>query len=281
MKTLFITDMDGTLLNSDSHVSSESAEIISDLSREGALISVATARTPATVVPLLRQTFTTIPAVVLTGAALWDRNQGCFIETKLLPQDAVEFLLNEFTRHEINPFIYTVQNNRYMLVYHNGPMLKAEDNFYNERRHLELKRFVLNHPSAYLKPMGDTVLFLGMGDTQRICALAENLRKDPQLSVSCYPDIFNPSVSNIEVFAAGVSKASAVKRLAELCNADRIVAYGDNLNDLPLFAVADESVAVANALEAVREAADRVIGSNNIDSVARDIRDLFHKKTTH
>lgn len=271
MRTLYITDMDGTLLNSDSRVSSETAEIISDLTHGGSLISVATARTPATVVPLLRNTYTTIPAIVLTGAAMWDRRSNRFIEMQLLPCDSVVPLLELFRRHGINPFVYTVQNDNHMLVFHNGQMLKAEDSFYQERRHLELKRFVLDHPLAYKQPMGDTVLFLGMGDTQHVNTLADELRGYPELSVSCYPDIFNPAISNIEVFAAGVSKAKAVQRLADMVGADRIVAYGDNLNDLPMFTVADESVAVANAIEQVRDAADRVIGSNNADAVARDI----------
>ena len=52
--TLYITDLDGTLLNDESRVSDESARIISRLSREGCMITVATARTAATVEPLLR-----------------------------------------------------------------------------------------------------------------------------------------------------------------------------------------------------------------------------------
>ena len=45
--------------------------------------------------------------------------------------------------------------------------------------------------------------------------------------------------------------------------------FGDNLNDLPMMAVADVAVAVANAMPQVREAADIVIGANDTDSVAR------------
>ena len=73
MSTLFVSDMDGTLLGSDSRVSEFTAETISRLSRQGALITVATARTPATVVPLLAETYTSVPAIVMTGAALWIR----------------------------------------------------------------------------------------------------------------------------------------------------------------------------------------------------------------
>ncbi len=53
-RRLFVTDLDGTLLNRDSRVSDESARIISMLSRRGVMITVATARTPATVDTLLK-----------------------------------------------------------------------------------------------------------------------------------------------------------------------------------------------------------------------------------
>ena len=51
--TLYVSDMDGTLLNSQSVISPATAAILSRVISAGALFTVATARTPATVVPLL------------------------------------------------------------------------------------------------------------------------------------------------------------------------------------------------------------------------------------
>lgn len=93
MKHLFVTDMDGTLLNEHSKVSPTSAKIISDLSRQGALITVATARTPATVEPLLEDTYTSLPAIVMTGAAMWDRNNRSYVNTHPFDGDADHQLL--------------------------------------------------------------------------------------------------------------------------------------------------------------------------------------------
>lgn len=53
-QTLFVTDLDGTLLGSDSRVSTRSAQLLADLTEAGVMITAATARTPATVDPLLR-----------------------------------------------------------------------------------------------------------------------------------------------------------------------------------------------------------------------------------
>ena len=83
MKTLYVSDMDGTLLDNDSLVSPKSAAIISELSRQGTLITVATARTPATVDPLLASTYTCCPAIVMTGAAFWNREKRQLVNAQL------------------------------------------------------------------------------------------------------------------------------------------------------------------------------------------------------
>ena len=54
---------------------------------------------------------------------------------------------------------------------------------------------------------------------------------------------------------------------------ERLVVFGDSVNDLPLFRVADESYAVANAIAEAREAATAVIGSNEEDAVAVFLRE--------
>ena len=74
----------------------------------------------------------------------------------------------------------------------------------------------------------------------------------------------------VEVSAAGVNKAAA---LAELCGdlgiqAAEVVAFGDQLNDLPMLSWAGRGVAVANAHPEVIEVADEVTASNDEDGVA-------------
>lgn len=89
--------------------------------------------------------------------------------------------------------------------------------------------------------------------------------------MSAFTDIFSDNTGILELFAPDVSKASAVLSLKAQTGAEHLVVYGDNLNDLPMMAVADESVAVANALPEVKAAATRVIDANTDDAVALDI----------
>jgi hydroxymethylpyrimidine pyrophosphatase-like HAD family hydrolase len=72
----------------------------------------------------------------------------------------------------------------------------------------------------------------------------------------------------LDVTAAAATKADAVLRVAREAGFDRVEAFGDGPNDLPLFEEADEAHAVANADTAVLDAATDVIPPNVDDGVA-------------
>ncbi len=208
---------------------------------------------------------------------MWDRSRRVYLDPMTLAAGSARQLEATFLSHGINPFVYNLHPDGTMQVLHSPDMTSDESRFYDERKALELKKFIFRDGPHC--PPGETddtsastvILMLGIGDTPAVSRLADTLRLDPQLSVSAYPDIFTPERSYIEVFRAGISKAAAVLRLKKMVGADRLVVYGDHLNDLPMFAVADESVAVANALPEVRAAATRTIGPNTLPSVPLDM----------
>lgn len=278
MKTLYITDLDGTFLNSDAQVSARSAAIVSGLSRRGALISVATARTPATVEPLLADTYTGADLVVMTGAALWNRPAHRYDDLRLLSARETGIIVDAMRRHGINLFAYVAQPDGFIQVYHPGARLtEAESRFVALRRNLQLKHFNLGTPL----PAADhksTILFFGMGDYGSITALAGELRELTDCYVSYYKDIYLPDLWLLEVFARGVSKAEGVRRLRDRLGVERVVAFGDNLNDIPMLRVADVAVAVDNALPETKAAADVIIGPNTADSVALYIEEDFKRQ---
>lgn len=274
-KTLYVSDMDGTLLGADSKVSDVSCRIVSALSARGALITVATARTPATVQPLMRDALTLPPAITMTGAALWSRDRECYSEVRFMPEKDVDVVLDACGECGIHPFVYTLGADGVLEVYHAAYALShAERSFYEQRRSLPLKHFHLGTglPAA---ARGRTILFCALGPIHHTDSAAAMLGERTECEVMSYPDALMPDTGILEVFAPGVSKAAAIARVKEMSGATRLVAFGDNLNDLPMLAAADLAVAVENALPQVRQAADIVIGPNTADSVARFILSDF------
>ncbi len=89
-------------------------------------------------------------------------------------------------------------------------------------------------------------------------------------------DVYTPGVWWLELTSLQATKAAALASVRRQIGADTLISFGDNHNDLPMFAISDHAVAVANATPEVKTAADEVIGANDTDSVAEWIADHAH-----
>jgi hydroxymethylpyrimidine pyrophosphatase-like HAD family hydrolase len=65
------------------------------------------------------------------------------------------------------------------------------------------------------------------------------------------------------------TKANAVLQIKELYGFDKVISFGDGVNDIPMFEISDECYAVANAVPELKEKAAGIIGSNKNDGVAK------------
>ena len=267
-KTLYVSDLDGTLLDNTSHVSPATAAMLNEAISRGALFTVATARTPATVQNLLQGINMELPAIVMTGAGQWDLGLRRFRSITTIPEADADRIAAAFESGSLRPFTYCVSGDSFLNVYHSKVMSRREQSFYEERRHLTLKRFHLGqHPARRDR----VALFFATGPEKLVEQVCGELRKVTDCSVSWYKDVIMPDTGLIDIYAPGVSKARAVEEMAVEAGATRIVVFGDNLNDLPMMRMSTVSVAVDNAFPEVKREASVTIGPNSADSVARFI----------
>ncbi|MDE5850189.1 MAG: HAD family hydrolase [Muribaculaceae bacterium] len=274
MRTLFVSDLDGTLLGPDRKVSDESSRLINEAVDDGAMFSVATARTPATVGPLLADVKSPLPFIVMTGAAIWNREDNRYVHASFHREETARRLVELYRRHGLSAFVYILGEDNVIHIYHIGDMSDLEHEFMEERLHTPYKDFhILDKEEGELpKRLDRVLLFYSMRPTGEVARVYEEIRDSDDLRAVFYHDMYGDEIALMEVFGPEASKANAVRRLADMVGADRIVAYGDNVNDIPILEVADDAVVVENAVEAARLAAGRVIGPNSEDSVAKDIK---------
>lgn len=273
MKTLYVSDLDGTLLGADSRISHESERLLREAISAGALFTVATARTPATVSSLLENISLPLPAIVMTGAALWNQSTGEYSDVKFIGEDMVEKMLEIYRGKGLRAFIYTLRDG-IIHIYHPGEMTEQERKFIDERRENPYKRF---HEGKLPERRDNVLLFYAMRPKEEVRPVYEVLKDMEGCNPVYYFDMFGPDTAIMEVFSDKVSKASAMSALAAHCGAGRTVAFGDNVNDLAMLRKADVGVAVANAIEEVRKEATAVTGSNLEDAVARYVAGDFRK----
>ena len=83
--------------------------------------------------------------------------------------------------------------------------------------------------------------------------------------------------SFLEIMNAGVSKGEGLKTVMRCRNLkpEEVIAFGDEENDIPMFAAAGFSAAPSNAKEKVRQAADFIFGSNADEGLAVFLTEMF------
>lgn len=79
---------------------------------------------------------------------------------------------------------------------------------------------------------------------------------------------------SLEIMKKENAKGAAIRRLADKLGAKLVVAVGDYENDLEMIKDADIGYAVANAIDTLKEAADRITVHANQSAIARVIEDI-------
>lgn len=269
-KTLYVSDLDGTLLDSNSQLSEETIAVLNELITErGVNFSIATARTPATVMNIMERVPMRLPMVVMNGAAMWNNAERKFESMSAIDLMTVDEVCGIFELHGLHPMVYRRNGNR-LFVNHYGTLSSQEKAFVAERTGLALKHFQLND-FFYKRRAGNPLLIFSMNEYDRLKPVYEEISEEVDCSVEFYRDIFDSDAGMIEVYAPGVSKAVAVRRLADKVGAERLVVFGDNRNDIPMMRIADLAIAPENAMPEVKAVAHKIIGANTTHSVAHYI----------
>ncbi len=274
MRTLYVSDLDGTLLSTERKVSEESVNLLNESISRGALFSIATARTPATVGPLLKDVECTLPLIVMTGAAIWDGRDNRYLHASFHRESTARKLLEIYQKNGLCTFVYILGDDNVIHIYHLGEMSPLERKFMEERLSTPYKKFHVDDRGCSRLPnrLDKVLLFYSMRPTEEVRRVYDEIKDASDLKAVFYHDMYGEEIALMEVFGPEASKANAVKILADMAEADKIVAYGDNVNDIPILSIADDAVAVGNAVDEVKGIAGRIIGPNSEDSVAKDIK---------
>lgn len=264
-KTLYISDLDGTLLNNEKQVTQASENILNEIINQGAQFSVATARTAATVEGILKKVNINIPVVLMNGVALYDLNQHKYIDIEYLGEKVADQIMERLVSAQKSGFIYTI-NEGNLSVYYDKTLNKHESIFYEERKNTK----VFKREEVIEKDK--IIYFVFMDVKEEVEEIAELIKGVEGIEFSLYKDNYMEDAYLLEVYSKRAAKSNGVLKLKYSYGYDKVVCFGDNLNDLSMFKVADYSCAMANAADELKLAATEVISSNEEEGVARFIK---------
>jgi hypothetical protein len=228
MRTLYVSDLDGTLLDRDQRVSEQTATIINDT-------------------PLRRN---------------------------VLPPDLALDLIRDQLAGGLNPFVYTLDAAGRYHAYYLGASNACERDYVDRRLAAGDDRFAVV-PDLAEAIDGDVLSLSTIELPNRMAALHRRLSTNPLLCCHFDHDIYMRAFHWLTIGHADGNKGAGVRIVKEMVGADRVVCFGDNLNDRAMFEVADEAYAMAGAHDGLRDIAHGMIGSNADHAVAAYLRDAW------
>lgn len=267
MKTLYISDLDGTLLNRDAALSDYTIDALNRLIAGGLNFSVATARTAATCDRMLEKLHLNVPIILMNGVLIYDYQKKQYIKKELLTSKKVSQIIRAMRKTNLTGLMYGLCDDK-LVTYYESVCNESMKSFMGERVLKYNKKFtrLKDFSSADI----DIIYFCYIDHREHIHRLYDEIKDVEGLRIERYRDIYSDDdVWYMEVFAGTASKYNAVMFLRRQYRYDRVVSFGDNLNDLPLFLASDMCYAVANAKDEVKARANAVIGANTEDGVVK------------
>lgn len=255
---LFVSDMDGTLLNTQREVTPGVKDAIARAVDAGAIFTVATGRMHKSALPHIKGIGLEVPIITYNGALI-KTTDGKELFASYLDEAIVKDLLD-----------FAFEAGLHIQLY-------SDDELY----------FAFDGPRAqrYCAAAGveghavGKDMYKHMDRVPKMLIIAENSQQGDQL-VARIKSEFGERIEAvkstevyIELIKPGVNKASAIARLAELydISSDQVLAIGDSNNDISMIKAASYGVAMGNANSDVRDAADYYVADNNHDGVAEAI----------
>lgn len=266
MKTLYVSDLDGTLLLPNITLSNRTIRILNDLIKEGVHFSVATARSIASVKHILKDVNINIPIILMNGACIYDLESSKYIKVNAFPEDSKKLLLNMIDEHNLMGFAYTIKDHK-LATYYEDISLKPLYDFYKERVDKYNKPFTKleNFSSLTDEPL----IYFSLMDTKENLEPIYNVLLDMnQVGYTFYKDNYTEDIWYLEIYSTEASKYNALQYVRNLYEYDKVVCFGDNRNDLPMFKASDLKIAVENAFPELKNEADIIVASNKDDGVA-------------
>ncbi len=269
---LVVFDLDGTLLNKQSVISTYTRDTLRLLGERNVAYTVATGRSLHASRDILEGHRFELPHVYKNGVMIWHPSTAEFTHKNVLTHNELRHVLSAFDDAKLAPFVFTLSGDDEHAVYHAALHSDAEKklvDLYMTGRGLAIYPLEMLPPGAQIT----NVSAIGPGPAvERVTSLVAD---EPHLVAYCGEAIEGNELYWLDIHHSAASKGGAVDALRDMLAVERVICFGDSDNDLSLFKLADESYAPQNAKPHVMAAATAVIGHHDQDGIARFLRERF------
>ena len=260
---LLAADMDGTLLRTDKTLSRETLDAIDQAEAAGNLIVLSTGRALTELGDYSDELEHVRYGILASGALIYDFKEKCPLQRTTIPVDLLDEILTAADLEDVmiqglgeSMIVFKQSDFDHIDHYHMAaykPMYERMGTFFDDvvsyMRGKAFNKVNLYHTS----PESRDRTYARLKHLPLTFAYAE--------------------ATSLEISPDNVSKGKGLKDLCDYLGVplEKTIAVGDGNNDLDIFAIAGLAVAVANANDRVKKAADVIVSDNDHDGVKEAI----------
>ncbi|MGC8560435.1 MAG: HAD family hydrolase [Phycisphaerae bacterium] len=255
---MFVSDVDGTLLQQDKSISRRTLEAVNAVRSQGIGFTVISGRPPHGMKFLIESLALTRPLAALNGALIFWPNMS-ILQATTLEADAAAGAAEIIIEYGLELWLYTVTD--WLVTDRQSPRVRHEVS-------------VVGHEPELFRPGGALPLgitkVLGVSDDHPLverCEAAVIAKLGNRVSASRSQPHYLDVTARRADKGRGLAELLAIAGVAPAATA----VIGDGPNDIPMFKLAGLSIAMGNGSESVRSAATFTTAANTDDGFARAV----------
>ena len=273
MIKMIALDLDNTLLLKDLTIPQETIDVLHEASERGVHVVISSGRMRAAAKRYADVIGTTDSIVCCNGAEIYS-GDGKLMHDAGIPVETVKELVLLCEKKGIYVQLYWGDD---IVIERWNEKTEGYPDAHNQRV-IEVGSWsdaVSGKSDGIIMQSSPKALLIGEPDT------VEDMIADISEAMGGRLNFIRSSRSYVEVLAPGVSKGEGLRILAEKLGIDssEVMACGDNMNDMAMVTWAGTGVAVANAVPALKEAADYVASQERSYGVAEAVRKFVLEKS--
>ncbi len=273
---MVVLDLDGTLLNDEKTISDKNAHILNELHKQGVHIVIATGRNYYMAKISIEGIKLTEPVILANNGAVVRRYVNDeFIESNYLDFSIFEKIYEQGLKHGLNPIIHVDE-------YHKGYDIIYECENYEEvyRGYIKKDYKRTKHQKFKEEEIKNILSVCYFNEYQKLLEFKNEIEKIPgEFNIILNQNLRNWSL--LELLNINGCKWRALKKYIDSIGIDaaQVIAMGDDNNDIELIKNSGFGIAMKNATDKLKNAADSISRFSNDESgVYYELSEIFKIK---
>ncbi len=274
MRILYVSDLDGTLLTKDTKLTEYTIEELNKLIDSGLMFTYATARSYNSSKVVSEGIKIKYPVILCNGVKIYDPIEEKTIYSSFFNKDEINLVKKISMKYDNYPILYQTKDDidKFYYIEYN---ISCGKQYYLDKR-VSDKRLTISNDIEDLFSK-DCIYYFNFIDTY------ENLKPIYDELKNHFRCVFQQEIYReeywLEVLPNNSDKGHSLKKLKELLNVDKIIYFGDSVNDIEAFKASDLCYAVSNSKKELKPYATEIIGSNDDDGVIKKIKEMYKNES--